>query len=141
LGYSTRDGINIVRYALKMAHQVREAAGEGAPGPRARGRPAKPGAASAGAALANWKDHFRRSVQRILGEDALDLKKRSLRKEPIEYVDLREFFAAVEDLRPSNPAEEDADETKGGEGDEKGEGREDPDARPRRPDRGGKPGK
>ena len=95
LSNSTRDGINIVRYALKMGQR----------------------GADKGAAEVGLKDLFDRSVKRILGEDAFDFAKHSLKKEAPHYLDLREFFAAMEDLQGE----------KGGGGEEAGE---DPDPGP-----------
>ena len=36
-------------------------------------------------------------MRQILGEDALDLKKHVLKKDSEKYMDLREFFAAIDE--------------------------------------------
>ncbi len=118
LGYSTRDGINIVRYAVKMGRRERE---KGAPERECTG----------------IKDRFERAVKRILGEDAMDFRKHALKKAPPQFLDLREFFASVEGLEPDErePDEEDDDESPSPERDQGG--------RPPHPGRGdpGKGGK
>ena len=121
LDYSTRDGINIVRYALKK---------------RKRG----------GKQTGSLKADFEDAVRRILGEDAMDFKKHSLKKDGPTLMDLREFFAMVEGMG-GDEDEKDApkgDKGKGGASNEdaakKDRGRkkpgrpgepEDPDAPPR----------
>jgi hypothetical protein len=89
LDYSTRDGINIVRYALKK---------------RKRG----------GKEPVSLKDQFEDAVRRILGEDAMDFKKHSLKKGGPALMDLRDFFAMVEGMEASEEGkEEDGDGGKG----------------------------
>jgi hypothetical protein len=75
LPHSTRDGINIARYAVKMRQ--------------------KPGAGTTGSA--SWRELFERSVRQILGAEALDLKKQALVKQAPELLDLRELFAQIEE--------------------------------------------
>lgn len=79
LGYSTRDGINIVRYAVKMARRELD-----------RGIPPHEGTSS--------KDRFEHAVRRILGDDALDPDKAPAEGAERRFVDLKEFFNALEEL-------------------------------------------
>ena len=79
LGYSTRDGINIARFAVKI--ELRE---------RQRGVPERE--------TTSAKDRFARSVRKILGEDAFDLKEKAMEGSPQQLVDLQDFFAALEDM-------------------------------------------
>jgi len=131
LGHSPRDGINIARLALKIARRQGERRG--------------------GAGGSTLRELFERSVKRILGEDAFDFEKHSLKKEVQKFLDLREFFESVpigeaegsEDTEdPSRPdagegGEDDAAEGSGGEGagppEDRGGGR------PPGPRKGGKP--
>ena len=72
LGYTTRDGINIMRYALKLHH-----------GPRGVG----------------LEDAFHRAVEQVLGPGAEDFEARA--RGPFlmgNAVDLSEFFTTPEDL-------------------------------------------
>jgi hypothetical protein len=85
LGYSTRDGINIVRYSLKR---------------KKRGANKEK----------DLRKIFERSVQQILGEDALDLKKNALKKESPKYMDLREFFAAIDDQASGEEGEDETED-------------------------------
>jgi hypothetical protein len=111
LDYSTRDGINIVRYALKK---------------RERG----------GKQAAPVKEHFEDAVRRILGKDAMDFKKHSLRKDGPALMDLREFFAMVEGLGAEEEGKKkDRKKDDGGE-----KGRKKP-GRPGDPDEPGAPGR
>jgi MoxR-like ATPase len=84
LGHSTRDGINIVRYAIKMGRRGEDK----------------------GDAPTELKELFERAVKRILGKDAFDFEKHSLKKEAPQYLDLREFFAAMEGMNPAAAEEE-----------------------------------
>ena len=79
LPYSTRDGINIVRYALKLKQQ--------------RNQTIRSDRA--------WTELFEGSVKQILGPDALDLKKQSLQREEPSYMDLRDFFEALDEMGDS----------------------------------------
>lgn len=72
MGYSSRDGINIVRYALK----------------RMRSRP-ELGADEA----------FREAATRVLGSEAFDFGKGERRRRSLTLRDLRQFFLTEEDLR------------------------------------------
>ncbi|MBI4603074.1 MAG: AAA family ATPase [Planctomycetes bacterium] len=85
LPYSTRDGINIARFAVKLGR-----GGRGAKGRAAAGAPP------------DLRALFEHSVRRILGEDAFDLESQALVKETPELLDLRELFAQVEGLGESS---------------------------------------
>ena len=89
LGYSTRDGINIIRYVCKMTQQQSEKA----PGGKSQGSGKT--ATSSGDKV---QELFERAVRQILGPDAMDFEKLSLKKELPEYFDLREFFTSVDEL-------------------------------------------
>lgn len=114
VGYSTRDGINIVRYALKMAmHRP----GGRSPG---RDRPQEPGSAGKGAEKEEAGDVqrlFEASTRSILGEDAFDFEKQGLLSgEGNDRMDLREFFATLEargtgELDPSDLDEIEPDDS------------------------------
>ncbi len=82
LPYSTRDGINIVRFAIKR----RERRGGGGSG-------------------ADWSGLFEQSATQILGKDALDLDKQSLESDVPSYLDLREFFETLDDLKQDSDEE------------------------------------
>jgi MoxR-like ATPase len=107
LGHSARDGINIVRYALKL-------------GRREKDRGARE--------VTGLRDLFERSVRRILGEDALDLEKSALKKEAPKFLDLREFFQGI-DVGGEEDDDEDDDEPDESdlEAVEEEEGEDDPD--------------
>jgi len=112
LGHSTRDGINIVRYAVKLGRRELD-----------RGVPEHEATSP--------KDRFDRSVRKILGEEAFDLEKHSLRKVPPQHLDLREFFASIQGIDPDDEI---------GEGEQRPEGpKEGPRRPPRGPRKGGKP--
>ncbi len=84
LPYSTRDGINIVRFALKMRARR---GGDESDAP-------------------NCQQMFERSARQILGKDALDLDGQSLKSDVPNYLDLREFFETLEDLNEDEPDDE-----------------------------------
>jgi MoxR-like ATPase len=124
LGYSTRDGINIARYAVKMARREGQT-----------GTPAHEQTSS--------KDRFARSVRRILGDDAMDFEKHALKKQAPQFLDLREFFATVNDLDLDAEEDDDPGASDAG-GDAGAEGGESPRSsgpgpKPPRPGKGGKP--
>ena len=74
LPYSMRDGINIARYACKMAPDEEKRGGDW-----------------------DWNELFERSATSILGEDATDFKKQSLKSDGPTYLELREFFETLEE--------------------------------------------
>lgn len=83
LPYSTRDGINIIRYALKMEEYADSKSGD-------------------------WQSRFDQSVEQILGADAADFEKHSLQKQVPSHLDLREFFQNLDEA--SGPGDESEDE-------------------------------
>jgi hypothetical protein len=105
--------MNIARYALKL--RVRP---KGAPGR------APPGGA------AGLKDLFELAVKRILGDDAMDWKQHELKKQPLKFMDLREFFEMVEGL--GGEADQGGGKGEGG-ASGKSEKPEDPDGPGRKP--------
>ena len=74
LPYSTRDGINIARYACKIASRD--------------SKPSDP---------IDWQSLFQQVATSILGEDATDFKKQSLKSNTPSYLDLQEFFQTLEE--------------------------------------------
>ena len=86
LPYSMRDGINIVRFALKLREHKKESR----------------------RAATNWSTLFEHCAKKVLGEDALDLEKQSLKSDVPNYLDLREFFQSLDDLDHSEDDEEEA---------------------------------
>jgi len=108
LGYSTRDGINIIRYACKMAHRRTQKAQGDKPG-----TPAKKATGPAKMDEEAVDELFHRSVRQILGPDAMDFEKVTLKNEPPKYLDLREFFASVDDLGEDDELGEDDDDLSG----------------------------
>jgi len=103
LGHSTRDGINIARYSIKLGRLQED-----------RRIPEKD--------AASLQELFERATRRILGEDAFDFEKHALRKEAPKFLDLREFFEQV-DVGGEEPEEEGSsgDEEAGGAGEAGGE--------------------
>ena len=83
LPFSTRDGINIARFAVKMGERD-----------RLTKKPAQ-----------ELKALFERSVRQILGTEALDLDRMALKREPERHMDLSDLFTALEE------AQDDDDDT------------------------------
>ena len=87
LKHSTRDGINIARYALKMRERRRG-------GPRRPAAPPPP----------ELRELFERSAKQVLGDDAFgfsrpgDSGKKEKPRVEARFMDLNEFLAMVEDL-------------------------------------------
>jgi len=107
LGYSTRDGINIIRYVCKMTHRQNQKT----PGGKHQ-TSGKKATRPAGKDSKAAKELFQRAVRQILGADAMDFEKLTLKKEPPSYFDLREFFASVDGLGEEDLGEAD-DEVSG----------------------------
>ena len=84
LHITMRDSINIVRFALKLRKQKEESR----------------------RAQTNWSTLFEQSAEKILGEDALDLEKQSLKSDVPSYLDLREFFQSLDESDQSEDDEE-----------------------------------
>ena len=90
LPHSTRDGINIVRYAVKTDTH----------------RESRFGAEN----KTDWSALFEESTRAILGDDALDIEKQSLRDSVPSHFDLREFFQGVTELGTGFPDSDTDDE-------------------------------
>jgi MoxR-like ATPase len=84
LDYSIRDGLNIARYAMKFkGHNLPK--------------------------RVSWKDAFQKSVEQILGKDALDIKKKSARintRNLNNAVFLEDFFMRDKDWMEGDQEEE-----------------------------------
>jgi hypothetical protein len=94
LDYSTRDGINVMRYALKLSH-ARRASGT--------------------------EDAFERAVKQILGEGALKFEERAAGLLfPKDVKDLSEFMTREEDLEEGEDDDEDGAAAGGGGGERRG---------------------
>ncbi len=102
LPYSTRDGINIMRFALKTHTQAAKKKGQRSASSKTRKRSTS--------TEADWKATFDAAVRAVLGPDAHDFEKHALKQEVPSYLDLREFFDTLKEV---DDEEHDGDETTG----------------------------